>query len=308
MKAIVYRKLGPADVLQVEELPDPLPAAHQLQIQVRAIGTNPVDFKLRSGTLPLAFLFAWKLPFIPGAECSGIVSAVGAAVRDFVPGDRVVAFHSALAGGAYAEKWVVDQKYCLRLDDRMDFATAAAFPLAGLTALQLLDGLPGAAALVYGASGGVGHLALGIARQLGFTVTAVASKRNGDFLRELGADHVMAYDTENFGEGAGVYDVFLDAVAAYTPASAARFLRPRGAYLTTLPHPLHFLPAWRRGLKYRGAMVQSRKADLARLQDWIVSGKVKVHVDQKLPLAEAKEAHRLLEQGRTRGKIVLLND
>jgi len=306
MKAIVYRKLGAADVLQLEDRSDPEPGAHQVLIDVQAMGTNPVDYKLRSGDLPFSFFFALKLPFIPGAECSGIVSAVGAAVRDFVPGDRVVAFHSALRGGACAEKFATEAKNCLKMDDRLDFVTAAAFPLAGLTALQLLDGLPGSTALIYGASGGVGHLALGIARELGLKVTAVASRRNSDFLRQLGAETILAYDDPNFAAELGVYDIFLDAVAGYSPATARKYIQPGGAYLTTLPHPFHILTAFRHGLRYRGAMVQSRRADMERLQEWIASGKVKVHVDQTLPLERAAEAHRLLESGRTRGKIVLV--
>jgi NADPH:quinone reductase-like Zn-dependent oxidoreductase len=196
----------------------------------------------------------------------------------------------------------------MKIGPGVDLVAAGGAPLAALTAYQLLKGLAleGRHLLVLGASGGVGHFAVQIGVLLGCRVTAVASSRNQDFLKSLGAHAVLAYDAPDFADQLTRCDIYFDAVAKESPSSVSRILNKGSCFLSTLPNPLHFMQAMFGGLKYRGAMVKSNPADLELLAEWLQSGRLKVHIDRKFALAEAADAHRASESGRTRGKIILL--
>ena len=309
MKAIQYQKFGSADVLEWTDRKDPEPSPDQISIIVKAAGLNPVDWKLRSGSIPFSFLFRLKLPFVPGAEVAGIVAEVGKDVKDFQPGDEVIGFHSALEGGGYAERAVMKARNCQTRPAGIDFAHGAGAPLAALTAYQLLKGLakPGSNVLILGGSGGVGHFAVQIGRALGARVTAVASSRNLEFLAELGANEAFAYDDSDYPGQLSSYDIVLDAVAKSSPSQLSENINRHGAFLSTLPNPVHFAEAALRGIHYRGAMVESRQEDMIQLMKWLDSGEVKTHIDCTFPLEKAADAHRESEKGHAKGKIVLIN-
>ncbi|MBU42332.1 MAG: hypothetical protein CMN76_03860 [Spirochaetaceae bacterium] len=310
MKAIEYKEMGSAEVLELVDKPNPEPDANQVLIQAKAAGVNPVDWKLRSGSIPFSFLFRLKLPFVPGAEVAGVVEAVGKNISQFKVGDEVVGFHSALEGGAYAEKVLMKESQCQLKPAGIGFKEGAGAPLAALTAYQLFKGLPieGKEVLVIGGSGGVGHFGVQIARTMGARVTAVASSSNQSFLTELGAEHVIAYDSSDYPDSLGNYDIVLDAVARHSASEMARHINRRGAYLNTLPNPSHFAEAVIRGIHYRGAMVESKQEDMQTLMGWLTTGQVKTFIDSSFSLSQAAEAHRHSEQGHARGKIVITMD
>lgn len=307
MKAIQYSQFGEPDVLELVEIPEPEPGPDEVQIRVRAAGLNPVDWKLRKGAMPGAFLFRLKLPFVPGAEASGMVEKVGRNVQGFQAGDEVVVFHSALNGGACAERMVVSSRHCHRKPENLSFEEAAACPLAALTAYQMMKGLDlsGRRLLILGASGGVGHFGVQIGKVLGANVTAVASEKNASFLRDLGSDEVLSYDASDYEERLSKYDVYMDAVSARSPSEVASLLNPGAAYLNTLPNPLHFLQCLVRGLTYRGALVQPDPEDMQLLLQWLSEARVRPRIDATYSLEDTAEAHRASETGRTTGKIAI---
>lgn len=307
MKAIQYSKFGDADMLQWTEVSEPSPGPEQVCIEVKAAGVNPVDWKLRSGSIPFSFLFRLKLPFVPGAEVAGLVTEIGEQVKDLKVGDEVIGFHSALEGGGYAQKVIMKEANCQIKPGNISFEEGAGAPLASLTAYQLMKGLPldGSQVLVLGGSGGVGHFGIQIAKALGARVTAVASSRNLEFMSEIGAHECLAYDDSDYPNQLKSYDIVLDAVARSTPAGLSTHINRRGAFLSTLPNPVHFAEAALRGIHYRGAMVDSKPEDMRLLMRWLESGEVKTHVDTTFEIQNAAAAHRESEKGRTRGKIVL---
>ncbi|MBR31731.1 MAG: hypothetical protein CMN77_10465 [Spirochaetaceae bacterium] len=309
MKAIQYSKFGGPDVLQWTELKESTPGPDQVAIRVKAAGVNPVDWKLRSGSIPFSFLFRLKLPFVPGAEVSGIVAETGKNVTSFKPGDEVIGYHSALEGGGYAERILMKASCCQPRPSNVSFEEGAGAPLAALTAYQLMKGLvkEDSRVLVLGGSGGVGHFGIQIARAMGARVTAVASSRNLQFLADLGASEGFAYDDSDYPGQLKNYDIVLDAVARSNPAELSGRIERRGAFLSTLPNPVHFAEAALRGIHYRGAMVESRPEDMRKLMAWLASGEVRTHIDSTFPMDQAKEAHRKSEEGHAKGKIVLVN-
>ncbi|MCB1137460.1 MAG: NADP-dependent oxidoreductase [Leptospiraceae bacterium] len=308
MKAILYRKFGGPEGLEYTDVSDPKPGSHEVVIRIRAAGVNPVDWKLHRGKLPGAFLFRLKLPFVPGAEAAGIVEEVGSQVKELAPGDEVVAFHSALQGGAYAEKMLTSVDNCQKKPAGISFEESASAPLAALTAYQLMKGLQtsGKRLLVLGASGGVGHFGVQIGKLLGADVTGVASARNQEFLKKLGCEAALAYDDPNFSESLEAYDVVLDAAASRSPAELAPHMNKGASYLNTLPSPAHWMQCKFRGFGYRGAMVRSSPEDMATLMGWLEKGEVRPVVEKTFPLEQTAEAHRLSETGHARGKIVLV--
>lgn len=314
MKAIYYTEYGPADVLQYGEQSTPEPQAGKLLVRVRASSINPVDWKIRSGDLKLVSGFCF--PQIPGRDVAGVVEQVGAGVTDFRPGDPVMGMVDTL-GGANAEYAVLPAGVVAALPERLSFAEAAAVPLAGLTALQGLrdrgELAAGQRVLINGASGGVGTLAVPLARLLGAGhVTAVCGTRNVALVRGLGADEVIDYHQHDFTQDHGRYDLIFDAVAGSSYLQSKAALRPGGRYVTTVIDAKDALLGLPLSVfsdrKVKMVLARDRGADMRLLARWLGAGQLRPVVDSTFPLAATAEAHRLSEQGHAAGKIVLTVD
>ena len=308
MKAIAFTQFGDADVMSWQELPDPLLGPDQVLVEVRAAGVNPVDFKIRAGYLQ--GLMPHHVPLIPGWDVAGVVRAVGIGVQDWKPGDEVLAYarKDHVQFGAYAELISLPDRMVARKPSTVDFVTAGALPLAGLTALQSLKAVgagAGDVVLVHAAAGGVGHLQVQIARELGAErVIGTASPRNHDFVRSLGAEPVAYGDAlvdtvaELIG-GDGKVDVVIDNVGGLAFDQSLQLVRDRARMTSIVDGPR----ALENGVINTWARPNAEQTQW--LVDLVAAGRLHVEVQQTFPLAEAVKAHRLLEGGHVRGKVVL---
>lgn len=312
MKAFYITSYGGPEVMRYGDLPDPSLARGELLVAVKAASLNPLDFKIRRGDFRL--VTGRRFPKILGTDFAGVVREVGPGVSGFRPGDAV--YGSTLLHlrkqGAHAAFIPVAAGRVHPVPGGTSFGEAASLPVAALTALNGLrqcGDLAGKSVLVNGATGGVGHFAIQIAKARGASVTAVCSARNAELARELGADAVIDYTSQDVSLAREPFDVVFDAHAGLGFARAARILAPDGAYANTLPTPgllAHLL--WRKcagGRRIVAANMRARPEDYAELERLIGEGKVRPVVGETVPLPEASRAFAALEGGRVRGKIVL---
>ncbi|WP_328899432.1 MULTISPECIES: NADP-dependent oxidoreductase [unclassified Streptomyces] len=308
MKAISYSRFGGEDVLEYGERPDPKVGPDTVLVKVRAAAVNPVDRATREGKLD--GVLDTVFPVIPGWDVSGVVVQPGVAVDEFAVGDEVIGYvrEDFLSRGTFAEYVAAPVRTLARKPLRLSFEEAAGLPLAGLTAYQVLHRTlrvqEGDTVLVHAAAGGVGSLAVQLARHAGCRVIGTASEPNHDHLRTLGAEPVA------YGDGLadrlralapdGI-DAAFDTVGGDALRVSADTLAPDGR-LASIVDPEVF--------SYGGryAFVRPDAADLAHLAELAEQGIVTVHVDQVFPLAETAAAQRLNAEGRTRGKIVVTVD
>ena len=323
MKAIVYEKYGPPDVLQLKEVEKPTPKDDEVLIKVHAASANPADWHLLRATPFLARLAVGLLKpkyKILGSDIAGRVDAVGRNVKQFHPGDEVFGDRFACGWGGFAEYVAVAENRIALKPANLTFEEAAAVPLAAFTALQGLRDKgqiqSGQKVLINGASGGVGTFAVQTAKSFGAEVTGVCSTRNVDMVRSIGADHVIDYTQEDFTKNGQTYDLVYCAVGNRSAADYKRALNPGGicvvAGFTTMSHMLFqvvFLGAWvsMTGSKTIGAMgtVMPNKEDLVFIKELLEIGKVVPVIDRRYPLSETAEAIRYLEEGHAQGKVVI---
>ena len=306
MKAIRIHAYGGPDVLVYEDAPRPEPAANEVVVRVHAAGVNPVDRFTRAGYLQGMADFA--LPFIPGLDLSGVVDAVGSEVDGLAVGDEVFGYSNMLRQGAYAEYAVVGVGELAVKPAGLDFITAAALPLVGMSAWQSLFDIGGLQAgqtvLVHGAGGGVGSLAVQLAAAKGARVLGTAGSDKIDLLRELGVSEAIDYTTTRFEDVASEVDIVLDTVGGELSERSLTVLKPGGILITTAGQP-DAAAATERGVRASGVFAQANPAQLSELARLVEAGTVKPVVSTVLPLADARQVHELLEAGHTRGKIVL---
>lgn len=305
MKAISYARYGGPEVLELGEVDDPKVGPDAVLVKVRAAAVNPVDWKCREGYLD-AILPA-VFPVVPGWDVSGVVVQPGPAVPEFSVGDEVIGYVRAdvLSGGTFAEYVAAPVRTLARKPDSMSFEEAAGLPLAGLTALQMLHRVLGVkrgeTVLVHAAAGGVGSIAVQLAVHLGARVIGTASERNHDFVRGLGGEPVSygAGLAERVRELApGGVDAVFDSVGQDALRASVNLLAPEGRLASIADPEVVSL-----GGQYW--FVRPDPQDLQRLSDLADQGVVTVHVSETFPLERAADAHRLNEEGRTRGKIVV---
>ncbi|MEO6193508.1 MAG: NAD(P)-dependent alcohol dehydrogenase [Thermoanaerobaculia bacterium] len=321
MKAVVIDGYGGSERLVVREVAEPgEPGPGQIRLRVRAASVNPVDWMIRKGSLRL--VMPAKFPLILGYDAAGEVDAVGPEVTRFQPGDAVYGGLDILRqGGSYAELALARESAFAPKPPGLSFEEAAALPVAGLTALQSLrdkgELTTGERALINGASGGVGHLAVQIAAALGARVTGVASGRNLDFVQSLGAREVIDYEEEDFAGRDDAWDVVFDAVGHRSYQDCEPSLAHEGGiYVTTLVGPRSFLNGIFTGAaglfgqkkRARWIMVKHKAEDLAVLNCLVDQGRLRPEIQEIFPLERIRQAHDLSETGRVRGKIVLRID
>jgi NADPH:quinone reductase-like Zn-dependent oxidoreductase len=309
VRAVVQRRYGPPEVLAIEEVPIPQPIPTEVQVRVHAAGVNPVDFKTREGKGMASVL--GEPPVRLGWDVSGVVTAVGGGVTRFEVGDEVFGMPwFPRQAGAYAEYVTAPSRHFAAKPHALSHEEAGALPLAGLTAWQIVvDTIAledGADVLVHGAGGGVGHLAVQIARARGAKVIGTARAEQAEWLRGLGADRVIDYRSERFEEL--VSD--LDAVIDFTGANGERSLpalRP-GGILVSVPSgvsPELLELAKRSERRATGFLVEPDPVGLAGLSHLVEAGHLQVKVARGFDLEDVAEAHRLGEAGHSGGKIVL---
>jgi NADPH:quinone reductase-like Zn-dependent oxidoreductase len=310
MRAIRQQTLGGPEVLALVEVPRPVPGPTEVLVRVLAAGVNPVDWKVRARGG-----FLGQPPFTVGWDVAGAVESLGYGVTRFATGDRVFGMpRFPREAGAYAQYVTSPSRQLARTPERLSDVEAAALPLAGLTAWQSLvetaDVQPGQRVLVLGAAGGVGHLAVQIAKARGAYVIGTARTGKHPFLFELGADAAIDYTSEDVAERAGEVDVVLDLVGGETGLDALPALRVGGLFITVPSgfdvEPLRELAGGR--VRVTGILVEPDRTGMEALGELAATGALRPHVSRTFPLAEAARAHELGETGRTQGKIVLTVD
>ena len=316
MKAIVYTRYGSPEVLQFGDVAQPVPAAHEALVRVKAASVNKGDWHLLHGepflVRPGAGLRRPKHTIL-GADVAGVVVAVGSDVTRLRPGDEVFGDLSADGRGGFAE-YVAAPAAALALKPaNVTFAHAAAVPTAAVTALQGLRShgqvQPGERVLINGASGGVGTFAVQIARALGAEVTAVASTRKLEMARKLGADQVIDYTRDDFTQSGARYDVIFDTVGNRTVAEYRQALAPTGRFVTT-----NFLPAlvvlgpWlamRGGQRMTNMLAKPDRQDLEFIAALMAAGDVVPVIDRCYALDEVADALRYVGAGHASGKVII---
>jgi NADPH:quinone reductase-like Zn-dependent oxidoreductase len=310
MKAVVFYRYGPADVLQLAEVEPPKIKPDRLLVKVRSTAVNPIDWKIRQGMLRI--ITGNKFPKIPGFDLAGDVVEVGSQVTRFRSGDKIFAGLS-LPGGACAEYVAVPEKFAALKPTNMTYEQAAVVPGSALTALQALRDLGkiqlGQSVLINGASGGVGSFAVQIAKALGAEVTGVCSGKNLELVKSLGADRAIDYTQQDFTKDGSQYDIILDAVGKRSFSECKSALKSQGIYIATLPNADLFiqgiLTALVPGKKAKLVFQTPSGRDLTYLKDSIEAGKIRSEIDRTYPLTEIVAAHQYSETGRAAGKIAI---
>jgi NADPH:quinone reductase-like Zn-dependent oxidoreductase len=331
MRAAVYRRYGPADVVQIEEVEKAVPRNHEVLIRVRAASVNPLDEGLiRGGGRLVTGLRRPKVTRL-GIDVAGLVEAVGRDVTQFKPGDSVFgacigapdasALRVWIPQGAFAEHACAHQSALVMKPENVSFEQAASAPVAALTALQGLRDKgkiqAGQKVLINGASGGVGTFAVQIAKFFGAEVTGICSTRNVDLVRSIGANHVIDYTQEDFTRGGQRYNLILDCVGNHSLSASRRVLSPGGICVMVGER------SGRGMISVLGRLiaaivlsrVESRKMvtflarpineDLTVISELMVAGKVTPVIDRRYSLSEVVEAIRYLGKGHARGKVVI---
>lgn len=320
MKAIVYERYGPPEVLQLKEVEKPAPGDNEILVKIHAASINPADWHLLRAEPFIARLstglFKPRNP-IPGIDIAGQVEAVGKNVTEFHPGDEV--FGDCGLGGALAEYVCVKEKNLALKPANISFAQAATISVAATSALQSLRDKgrvqPGQTVLINGASGGVGTFTVQIARSFGAVVTGVCSARNMDMVRSLGADQVIDYTKEDFTRTGRGYDLIIDNVGNRTVSDLKRTLNPNGncvivgfTSLSLLFQHLFLGPVTSMmGSRKIGILgtAYGNKKDLLFLKELLETDKIVPVIDRRYPLSEVPDAIRYLEEGHARGKVVI---
>jgi NADPH:quinone reductase-like Zn-dependent oxidoreductase len=305
MKAVRIHEFGGVDVLQLEDLPKPSPAAGEVLIQVRAAGVNPVDYKIREGRYPA--VTQDNLPVTLGRDAAGVVAGVGEGGGAFKIGDEIFVMLPQDRGG-YAEWVTAPAEVCARKPNTLDMVQAASVPLAALTAWQGLfthGALKGEQrVLIHGASGGVGPFAVQFAKVAGAQVFATAATENRDFVEGLGADRVIDYQAERFEDVVDGVDLVYDLIGGETEDRSWQVLKRGGTLISTVHEP-DAAKATAAGVTAKRYTAQPDGEQLQEIAGLIDDGRVKVSIDKVFPLEEAAEAERHLKDDHVVGKVVL---
>lgn len=306
MKAVRIHAYGGVDVLTYEDAPRPAPKAGEVLIRVHATTVNPFDCAVRAGYMQS--YFNYTLPLIIGTDVSGVVEEVGEGVTEFSPGDNVYARTGVFRDGANAEFALAMVSEVAMKPRSVDHIHAAAIPHATLTAWQGLHEMvnlsAGQTVLIHGAAGGVGHVAVQLAKLQGATVIGTTS-RNIDFIRELGVDEAVDYNSTAFEDVVSDVDVVLDLIGGDTQERSWKVIKPGGILLSSVQAPSDATAATN---QVRAGMIASSPPvakTLTAIANLVDTGKLKVTVSTVLPLQEIRKAHELIEGRHTKGKLVL---
>lgn len=309
MRTVTQQRFGaPAEVLEVVEADRPVPGPGQVLVEMAAAGVNPVDVNVSAGYFPLL----GEPPFSTGWDVAGTVAEAGPGVTAFRPGDEVLGFLAFPAAAAtHAEYVVASENELVRRPAGLDVEAAGALPLAGSTAYQALAGLAevreGQSVLIHRAAGGVGHLAVQLAKRRGARVIGTASAANHDFVRSLGADEVIDYATTDYTEVLSDLDVVFNLLGGPEERRSAGVLRRGGVLVGALPYSeLTPEEAADLGIRMTGVDVRPSAHDLGLLAGLAAEGGLRVHVEAAFPLADIVKAYEFVASGHVRGKAVIV--
>lgn len=312
MKAVVIESFGGVEVLKLSEVPVPQPTDSQILVEIKYAAINPVDWKIRQGYLK--DIFPHIFPVILGWDAAGVVAKVGKNVRNFKVGDKVYSYtrKPEVHGGTYAQFVTLDEASVAHMPTTIDFAQASSLPLTGLTAYQALHDIAsiraGENVLILGGSGGVGGLAIQIAKAAGANVIATTSTGNKDYVKSLGADFVVDYLKENVPTTIANLnlniDVVLDTVGGETQKNAFDLVRDGGRFVSIVDTP-DVSKLQPRSVQSGFHFVTPSGRQLEKIASLVDDGKLDVLPLTKFNLEDIADAHRLSQSARTRGKIVV---
>jgi NADPH:quinone reductase-like Zn-dependent oxidoreductase len=299
MKACYFRTFGGPEVLEYGELPDPVPAAREVLVEIHAASINAADWKMRRGNYgPQPF------PHVPGRDFSGIVLR---SAGDFRPGDAVFGVCLVPQEGSYAEKIAIPEAIVAPKPEKLTHVQTAAIGLIGLTALISIEDTlrlkKGETILIQGGAGGVAGFAIALAKHLGARVITTASAANHDYVRRLGADQVIDYRKDDFAKIVSNVDAVFDTVGGEVTPRSFAVLKPGGRFATIAQFGI--APSPRSDVASLRPKVDRDRPHLARVAELVAKGIVPLPEIQEYPLAKAVEAHRVSEGRHLRGKLVL---
>lgn len=313
MKAVTIEQFGGIEQMRWSDLPTPQPLAHEVQIQILYTAVNPVDWKIRNGSLQK--IFPHQFPLIPGWDACGKISAVGKDVTRFKVGDEVYAYcrKSLVQWGTYAEYVCFDAKHVAFKPHKLSYAQAAAIPLVGLTAWQALfeqaQLKKGQTILIHAGAGGVGSIAIELAKAVGAKIYTTASPKNHAYVKKLGADEIADYRTQDVTEWiskkepTGV-DVVLDCVGYETLEKSFEIVK-KGGHLISIVNAVNQEKAKQKGIHGAFVLVRPDGLQLEKLSHWFDEGKIVAPNIIEFSLKDFAKATKLNEEGHTQGKIVL---
>lgn len=321
MKAVIYTKYGPPDVLQLQEIEKPVPRENEILIKVHAAAVSAADYRIRGFVVPIGFWLPTRIALgllgpkktILGAEVAGEIETIGKNVKLFKEGDQVFGIDGS-GLGAYAQ-------YVCRPEDgavtikpaNLTYEEAASIPHGALSALFFLRNKGniqrGQKVLVNGASGAVGTAAVQLARHFGAEVTGVCSTANLEMVRSLGADKVIDYTREDFTKSGEIYDIIFDTVGTTSFSQCKRMLKQNGRYLLTVfAIPQIFQMLWTSmtgGKKVICAVASEKVEDLVFVRELVEAGEIKPVIDRRYNLEQIVEAHAYAEKGHKKGSVVV---
>jgi len=323
MKAIVYTKYGPPDVLQLKEVEKPIPKDNEVLIRIYATTVTAGDCEMRSFKIPILFWLPLRIYMglrkprikILGQELAGEIESVGKKVTQFKKGDQVFTA-TEMSLGAYAEYICLPSRYAMAIKPaNMTYEEAATVPVGGLNALHFLrkgNIRMGQKVLIYGATGSIGTFAVQLARYFGAEVTGVCSTPNLELVKSLGADKVIDYTKEDFAKSGETYDVIFETVGKSSFSRGKRSLKKKGVYLLANPGISQMV----RGLwtsmtsskKVITNLASYRTKDLVFLKELIEAGQLKSVIDRRYPLEQTAEAHSYVDKGHKKGNVVITLD
>jgi NADPH:quinone reductase-like Zn-dependent oxidoreductase len=321
MKAIIWTKYGPPEVLKLKEVPKPTPKDNEVLIKIYAATVAAGDTEIRNLRLPFKYRILLRLVIgltrpkrvkIPGIEVAGKIEAAGSEVKRFREGDEVFGV-TGFTFGAHAQYVCLPDKIALtKKPSNMTFEETACAVIGGIESLHFLRAAniqSGQKVLIIGASGSIGTAAVQLAKYFGAEVTGVCSTNKLDMVRSIGADWVIDYTKEEYTKGEKTYDVIFDAIGKSDFAGCKRILNKNGIYLLANPRPFLRIRSWWTSLssskKVYFKLAKYRTEDLEFLRDLIEQGKMKSVIDRSYPLEQIVEAHRYVEKGHKAGNVVL---
>ncbi len=312
MKAAIINQFGSPEVFELTEIEKPQIKDDQILIKVFTHGVNPIDWKQRKGNHK--FILGSPFPIVLGYDICGEVVGIGSNISKLKVGDQIVGVLDNKYGGALAEFAIGHEKCFALKPENISNEEAAAFPMVALTALQAFRNKAklqyGQTVLINGASGGVGHMAMQIAKLMGAKVIAVSSTNSRDFVNDFEPDQFIDYTKENVLDINEKVDVFFDVAGNYSFPKCIKLLKKGGVYINTLPRPkilIHkIIQLFTRRKKVKTLLMKHNSDDLKIISDWIREGKLKVSIDEVFSLRNIVAAHDYAQKGHNKGKNVIV--
>lgn len=308
MKAVQYSQYGGPEVLQVNEVEKLFPAKGQVLVEVRAASINPFDYKLMQGYMKE--MIPLKFPFTVGGDLSGVVVEVGEGVDNLKVGDEIFgqAYNMGGASGSMAEYAVANVGSIAIKPKNVNFNEAAALPLVGASAIQALEEhiklQSGQKILIHGGAGGIGSIAIQLAKYLGAYIATTVGADDIEFAKSLGSDEVIDYTKVDFSKILKDYNAVYDTVGGETTDQSFKILKKGGVLVSMLGAPKEGL-AREYGVEAIGQNTQTNSQKLTRLADLVDQGVIKPQVDKVFPLEQTRDAFEFTEEGHHRGKVVI---